>query len=85
MNAEVRRYRVIAGSPGDSTKRGEWYVSRTPHGHEDWEDRHEYLHADGEWRSSTFSGEPTFDKPTGYFATEDDAKAALAKARGEKS
>jgi hypothetical protein len=61
--------------------RGEWFVYRRHHRDPDWcgVTQHEYLHADGEWRGSTFSGEG-WGEPTGYFATKEDAKAALAKA-----
>lgn len=56
--------------------RGEWYVCRSmPRFGE--EDSQHYLHSDGVWRRSTYSGD-NYEKPTGYFATEDDAKAALA-------
>ena len=47
------------------------------------DETHEYLHADGVWRTSTYSNPPYFNDPTGYFASEVEAKAALAKERGE--
>lgn len=58
--------------------RGEWYVARDTTN--EWgEDHIEYLHADGVWRGSTFSGE-NWGSPTGYFASENDARAALVNA-----
>lgn len=70
-----------ATQDGDQT-RGEWFVVRI------WGrgDTSEYLHQDGLWRRSTFSiGDGLqLDNPTGWFASEDEAKAALAKARGER-
>jgi len=63
--------------------RGEWYVCRQLPDRDMWGDkRQEYLHADGIWRRSTFSGDG-WGSPTGYFATATEAEAALAKARGE--
>lgn len=71
-----------AATPDGAQTRGEWFVVRVfGRG-----DTGEYLHHDGAWRRSTFStGDGfNFDKPTGWFATEDEAKSALAKARGER-
>lgn len=71
-----------AVTPSGDQTRGEWFVARPFGGG----DTSEYLHQDGVWRGSTFTeGRGLADgKPTGYFATEDEAKAALAKARGER-
>ena len=84
MQTKVDRLPLSNTPHGDQT-RGEWYVSRITgrYSHLTDDDQHEYLHADGVWRPSTYSGDMPDDQPTGYFATEDDAKAALAKVRGE--
>lgn len=78
--AKIRR-NPVSLSAVNPKPRGEWYVCRNVLSGDEVE--HEYLHSDGMWRSSTYSGAPAFDSPTGYFETEDDAKAALAKARGK--
>lgn len=85
MNEPRVDHLPISDTPRGDQVRGEWYVRRMVPCSEFFDggkDRAQYLHADGEWRWSTYSGENWGD-PTGYFATEDDAKAALAKARGE--
>ena len=85
MREAVKRLPLFDTPHGDQT-RGEWYVSRASRGPSDWDsdEQSEYLHADGVWRGSTYSGDVATEQPTGYFATEDDAKAALAKVRGEQ-
>lgn len=75
----------LSATPNGDQTRGEWFVSRdNPHAG-DYDGTRLYLHRDGVWRTSTFSTRDGFhrDMPTGYFESEDDAKAALAKARGE--
>lgn len=75
----------LDATPKAQSARGEWYVARDAT--DEWGDDHaEYLHADGVWRESTFSLGSSLhdDKPTGYFETEEEAKAALAKAHGKR-
>jgi hypothetical protein len=36
-----------------------------------------WLHADGVWRGSTFSGDAPDEKPTGYFDIKEEAEAVL--------
>lgn len=73
---------------GPDKTRGEWFVVRRRPIRDaalDHDEEPEYLHADGVWRTSTYAGGHSIetDKPTGYYATRDDAKAALVKACGE--
>lgn len=63
-----------AMTPTSNRVRGEWYVCRPS----PIPDRMgEYLHQDGVWRSST-SADGVHGEMTGYFATKEEAEAALA-------
>lgn len=83
MRAPKVYYFPLSSAPDGDHQRGEWLVSREIidpaclHGTST-----QYLHADGEWRRSTYS-DANGGAPTGYFDTEDEAKAALKRAHGD--
>lgn len=71
MNAEIREVRKFPVAIDGGQK---WFVTRQLEGQ-----YVEYLHADGQWRTSTASAP---GKLTGYYNSEADARAAMEGAAG---
>lgn len=66
--------RIIQEDSSHSKHNGQWFVCRDVQRRYE-EVEQEYLHADGVWRGSAYTG----DSQTGWFASKADATAALVK------